>query len=117
MNHGHLLSLLREVLDHEIVDVEGVSCGMVDDIELGDVSREGPVVRALLVGPGAWGPRMPALLQVIADQLFGRKIVRVPWEEVEAVTETIKLKSTAGALGLGRVDRKASRWLSPLPRS
>jgi sporulation protein YlmC with PRC-barrel domain len=110
------LDLMREVLDHEIVDVDGVSCGMVDDIELAGAA-EGPVVKALLVGPGAWARRMPALLELTAAKIFGRKIVRVPWDEVEQVTETIKLKSRASALGLGRVDREVGRWLSRLPMS
>src|SRR4029079_83330 len=52
------LDLLREVLDHEVVDVEGTSCGMVDDIEFAAGER-GPEVAALLIGPGAWTPRLP----------------------------------------------------------
>jgi sporulation protein YlmC with PRC-barrel domain len=110
------LDLLRDVLDHEIVDADGVSCGMVDDIELSNTAH-GPVVTALLVGPGAWLPRLPALLERLAQKLFGRRVIRVPWEEVAQVAEVIKLSSSAGALQLGRVDRKAGAWLSRLPKS
>jgi sporulation protein YlmC with PRC-barrel domain len=110
------LDLLRDVLDHEIVDVEGVSCGMVDDIELGN-SAEGPRVVALLVGPGAWSPRLPALLRWLAETMVGHGVVRVPWEQVAHVAETIKLKSKASTLHLGRVDRKVGAWLSRMPKS
>lgn len=110
------LDLLREVLDHEVIDVAGTSCGMVDDIELG-ASEAGPTVEALLVGPGAWTPRLPALLAAACERLFGRAVVRVPWSEVIEIDETIRLASTAAALGLGRLDRKAGRWLARVPKS
>lgn len=104
------LDLLREVLDHELVDANGVSCGMVDDVEFADTPR-GPVPVALFAGPGAWGPRLPALAALVARGLFGVRRVRVPWEAVDDIGETIRLKTSAGALGLGVVDRKVGRWL------
>ncbi|HKQ12826.1 MAG TPA: hypothetical protein VJT80_05295 [Steroidobacteraceae bacterium] len=112
----HTFDLLLEVLDHEVTDVDDVSCGMVDDIELSN-TPEGPVVSALLIGPGAWIPRLPAMLQWVAPKVLGSATVRVPWDEVERVAETIKLKSTAGALGLGRLDRRVGAWLSRKPES
>jgi len=110
------LDLLREVLDHEVVDVEGTSCGMVDDIEFAAGER-GPEVAALLIGPGAWTPRLPALFALACQRLFGRGVVRVPWPEVSEISETIRLRSKASELGLGRLDRKAGRWLAALPKS
>jgi sporulation protein YlmC with PRC-barrel domain len=110
------LDLLREVLDHEVVDVEGTSCGMVDDIELGQ-GDAGPTVEALAIGPGVWTARLPALLALVCQRLFGRAVVRVPWSEVIEIDETIRLKSSARALGLGTLDRKAGRWLARLPKS
>ena len=112
----HSLDLLREVLDHELVDVDNVSCGMVDDIELSNTA-DGPTVKALLVGPGAWIRRLPALLQWPAEKLLGHRVVRVPWEQVAHVSETIQLKSRASALDLGRLDRRIGKWLSHLPKS
>jgi sporulation protein YlmC with PRC-barrel domain len=112
----HTLDLLREVLDHEVVDVDGVSCGMVDDIELSNTTG-GPVVKALLIGPGAWLPRLPAMLQWIAGRMFGRAIRRVPWSEVAHIDETIQLKSKASTLQLGRLDRRIGTWLSRIPKS
>jgi sporulation protein YlmC with PRC-barrel domain len=112
-----LIDLLRDVLDHELVDAEGVSCGMVDEIAF-EVSGNGtPQVAALLVGPGAWAPRLPALFGVAAAKLFGRHVVRVPWSQVQEIGEVIRLKATASSLGLGRLDRKAGRWLTHLPGS
>jgi sporulation protein YlmC with PRC-barrel domain len=109
--------LLRDVLDHEIVDAEGTSCGTVDDIEIAISDDAEPSVKSLLVGPGAWGRRVPALIELCARMLFGTQIVRVPWHEVAEVSETIRLKSMASELGLGRIDRKVGKWLSHLPRA
>ena len=116
MNGVRRLDLLREVLDHEVVDVEGTSCGMVDDIEFA-AGDAGPTVAALLIGPGAWTPRLPALLALGCARLFGRGAVRVPWAEVIEIAEIVKLRSKADELGLGRLDRKAGRWLARLPKS
>jgi sporulation protein YlmC with PRC-barrel domain len=110
------LDLLREVVDHEIVDADGEACGIVDDIALRNTAA-GPVIDALLVGPGAWLPRLPALLHWLGIRIFGQHVLRVPWSEVERVAETVQLKSKASALHLGRLDRKAGTWLSKLPKS
>jgi sporulation protein YlmC with PRC-barrel domain len=109
--------LMRDLLDREIVDADGTSCGMVDDIEFGYPKDKQPVVKALLVGTGAWADRLPALLAAICTAMFGRTIVRVPWEEVDQVTEIVKLKSKASTLQLGRIDRKVGSWLWRLPKS
>jgi sporulation protein YlmC with PRC-barrel domain len=110
------LDLLREVIDHEIVDAEGEACGVVDDIAFRNTAA-GPVIDALLVGPGAWLPRLPALLHWLGARIFGSHVVRVPWSEVERVTQIVQLKSKATAVQLGRLDRKAGSWLSVLPKS
>jgi len=116
MSGDRRLDLLREVLDHEVVDSEGIGCGMVDDLEF-RVTEQGLVVTALLVGPGAWVPRLPALFAVMAGKVFGRQRVRVPWHHVVKVGEVIRLDATAPSLGLGVLDRKAGRWLARLPGS
>ena len=108
------LHLLREVLDHEVVDVEGTSCGIVDDIEL-SWGAEGPAVTALLLGPGAWVPRMPKMLQGISRRIFGTSLVRIPWSEVTRVSEVIHLRSPARAWGAGALDERIGRWMAKLP--
>jgi hypothetical protein len=110
----HPLDLLREVLDHELVDVDGVSCGMVDDLEFADTPR-GPALMALWAGPGAWGPRLPALLQWVCAHVFGVARRRVVWEDVADVGEVIRLRRSAGALGLASLDRKVNAWMRKLP--
>jgi hypothetical protein len=109
--------LAGQVLDHMIVDSEDMPCGKVDDIEIeGDLG--GPLrVKALHVGPGAWMPRLPALLALIAGKFFRRSTVAVAWEQVEEITPTIKLRSTAAELGLGKADRKAARFMRKVLRS
>jgi sporulation protein YlmC with PRC-barrel domain len=111
------IELLRDVLDHDIVDVDGVRCGMVDDIELEEGSAATPVVAALIVGPGAWQARLPALVAVAAAWLFGRAKTRVPWSEVAELSQSVKLKRRASELGLGRIERKAATWLKRIPGS
>lgn len=110
------LHLLREVLDHEVVDVDGVSCGMVDDLEIAWTER-GPAVAALLLGPGAWSRRLPHWLQGLVRRIFGRATVRIPWREVAQVSETIALRSRADAWGAGALDRSLSKWIARLPLS
>ena len=95
------LELMRDVLDHDVVDVDGVRCGMVDDIEFAEGPAGAPVVAALLAVVSAW--------------LFGRARTRVPWGEVAELTQSVKLARRASELGLGRLDRKAATWLKRLP--
>jgi sporulation protein YlmC with PRC-barrel domain len=107
---GRALHLLREVLDHEVVDAEGRSCGMVDDLEL-EWMVDGPCVAALQLGPGAWSRRLPRLLRGLARRLFGSAVVRIPWAEVAEVSEVIRLRSRATAWGAGALDRRLGRWM------
>ena len=94
------IDLVREVLDRQLEDVNGTPCGMVDDVELEEHGAGKLRVVALLVGAGAWVPRLPALLQAPARWLFGSEVVRVPWSRIEYVREHIRLKDTESALGL-----------------
>ena len=101
------IELLRDVLDHDIVD----------DIEFDHVPGKPPAIAALVVGPGGWAPRLPALAAVVARWMFGRSVVRVPWDDVAELGQSLKLKRRAGELGLGRIERKAARWLQRIPGS
>ena len=82
----------RDLLDHEIVDADGNACGMVDGLEIEGAGAEARVV-ALLVGPGAWLPRLPVLPRVVARWLFGERVVRIPIEAVSEVSEVVRLKT------------------------
>lgn len=107
---------MRSLLDHELLDADGVSCGMVDDVEIAAV-QGGMAVVALLVGPGAWQSRVPALLRVISGRVGGNKCVRIPFDQVAKIDEVIRLRSQAASLGLGVADRRAGKWLARLPKS
>jgi sporulation protein YlmC with PRC-barrel domain len=111
------LDIVRRVLDHEVVDVNDVPCGMVDDVELEGEPGGELKVTALLVGAGAWADRLPRVFGTLAEKIFGRQRTRVPWGEVWIVGERIKLKSRASEVKLGRADRKASKLLEKLPGS
>jgi hypothetical protein len=112
-----LLDLYRQVLDHELVDSEDLPCGTVDDLEVEGGAGEALRVTAMLVGPGAWGPRLPALFALLARWCFGTRCSRVPWHEVAEVGEKIRLRSRAAQLGLGITDRKLGLRLARIPRS
>ena len=109
------LDLMREVLDHEIVDANGVSCGMVDDVEFEQPAGRVPMVAVLVVGPRAWSARTPALVSWLVRLVVRAPVVRVPWTVVDHVGEIIQLRVTAQSLGLGKADRRVGRWLSRIP--
>jgi sporulation protein YlmC with PRC-barrel domain len=109
--------LAGQVLDHPIVDVNDYPCGKVDDIEIEGNVGEALRVKAILVGPGAWVPRLPDLVRPVARKIFGNEIISVPWEQVEQITPKVKLRLAAEALGLGKADRKANKLMTRLLRS
>ncbi len=110
MTREGAFDLMRDLLDHELVDSNGVSCGMVDDVVLEATALSLQVV-ALLAGPGAWMPRLPALARVAIRWFAGTRRVRVSFEEVAEVSEVIRLRRPATELGLGIVDRRVGNWL------
>jgi len=113
---GHL-DLVHELLDHELVDVNGTPCGVIDDIELTGGIGAPLRVTALLVGPGASAPRLPRLAAWTVARLFGTRRARVPWDQIDTIAERIVLKTTGASLGLGKLDRRVGRWLARLPGS
>jgi sporulation protein YlmC with PRC-barrel domain len=114
MKAGEPFDLMRDLVDHELQDCHGVSCGMVDDVELED--EPSPQVIALLVGPGAWQRRLPALVRLLVGAIAGTTRTRVPFSEVAEISEVIRLGSPATQLGLGIVDRRVGRWLRKVAR-
>ena len=111
------LDLCRQVLDHTLLDPDDLPCGTVDDIELAGGEGVPLRVEALLVGPGAWGPRLPALFARIARTCCGTRITRVSWSEVAEVGEHIRLKSRGAVLGLGITDREVGLQIAKIPGS
>jgi hypothetical protein len=114
---GEALELVRDLLDHELLDADGRPCGMVDDVEL--TGRAGGPLRVtgLLVGPSAWGARLPLGLGRLAKALVGRGQLRVPWEAVRIDGGRVRLLQPARELGLASWERRVGRWLMRLPRA
>jgi hypothetical protein len=111
------VDLYRQVLDHALLDADDWMCGTVDDLEVEGGVGEPLRVTALLVGPGAWTPRLPALFARLLPRVFGGHCVRVPWSEVCELGEDIKLRSRAAALGLASIDRRLGLLIAKLPGS
>jgi hypothetical protein len=109
------LHLARDILDHEVVDVHQIPCGCIDDIELAFEPRRGLVPVALLIGPGAWQPRLPRGVAAIARWAVGNAEVRVPWSQIAYIGERVAFRSTAAELGLGVADRKWGRRIERVP--
>jgi sporulation protein YlmC with PRC-barrel domain len=108
------LKLVSGVRDLQIVDADGIHCGIADDIEL-EGKPGGPLrVKALVVGPGGYAKRLPHWWMAAVRLVAGDGVVRVPWEEVESVTSVIRLASPAAKLGLNRAEGKAGRFLPPI---
>jgi sporulation protein YlmC with PRC-barrel domain len=91
------VDLALGILDHQVVDADGVNRGKVDDLELAGLAEGAPRVAALLVGRGAWRAR-GRLARLLARG--AGPPVRVPWEDVEAVGAVVRLRRTGRELGL-----------------
>lgn len=108
--------LSTRLLDRQIVDIHGVRCGKVDDVEL-TAERAMPVrIAALLVGPDAWARRLPRPVRRLVERSRISGLVRIPWEEVREVrTDEVQLKRPAPELGLGIGDEAVARRVAHLP--
>jgi hypothetical protein len=107
--------LAHEVLDHALVDADGVPCGIADDVELDGAPGEPLVVVALRVGPGAAQARLPRLVARLARKCFGARDASVPWRQVRALAEHVTLSARAAELGLDAPGRRWRKWLSRVP--
>jgi sporulation protein YlmC with PRC-barrel domain len=111
VNPAGSLKLVSQVRDLQIVDRDGRKCGIADDLEF-EGKPGGPMkLKAILVGPDAFGKRLPRWTAWLALRIGGRHVVRVPWSKVRSIGSTIELDSTAGELGLGAAEGRAARWL------
>jgi sporulation protein YlmC with PRC-barrel domain len=112
---GGYLKLVGEVRDLQIVDVAGRRCGIADEVELSGSVGEKLKISALLVGPGAYSSRLPVWMNALIRIIVGRRVVRIPWEEVKRITSVIELNGAAARYGLGRKDRILEQLLSRIP--
>ena len=102
------------ILDHQLVDSDGVNCGKVDDLELTGLDGGSPEVIEILVGGNAWRPR-GLLGRLLAH--FAGDAVHVPWSEVDSVSSVVQLKRPASELRLNRGDARWARLVGKVPGS
>jgi sporulation protein YlmC with PRC-barrel domain len=102
------------ILDHQLVDADGINCGKVDDLELTGLDGGSPEVVEIIVGGNAWRSR--GLLGRLAARFAG-DAVHVPWSEVESVSTVVKLKRSAAELRLDRGDVRWARLVEKVPGS
>jgi sporulation protein YlmC with PRC-barrel domain len=114
MRHDEI-DLAYRLLDDDLVDCDGRRCGKVDDIELEGEAGSPAQLAAILVGPGAYVPRLARRLRGLGRSLAGDEMTRVEWDEVEDVDATVKLKRSAEELGLGEGDDRAKRLVDWIP--
>jgi sporulation protein YlmC with PRC-barrel domain len=112
MSRDEPIFLGHRLLDEQILDSDGRRCGRVDDVEL---RGNPPRVSALLVGVGLYPRRLPSWLRrparrLVGPERWGANTLRVPWEEVDEVDATVRLRGKAEELGLGEGD-DPERWI------
>ncbi|MEU1840771.1 hypothetical protein [Micromonospora chersina] len=112
------IQLAKQVLDRQIVDVDGRLVGRVDDIAFA-VDEEGyPYVDCLLTGQGALGQRIGGrvgrLLVAVADRFTDDPPVpplRVPLDQVDRVDSAVRLRCPATDLPPSPVESWLRRHL------
>lgn len=117
MRRDDPLKLLSEVRDLQIVDKEGLNCGICDDVELEGGPGELLKVAALLVGPGAYAHRLPRWASRLIAKLAGHRVTRVPWSAIERISGRIYLSVTAEALGLRKTEDRLQTLFRKIPLS
>ncbi len=104
----------RELLDRQLVDVDGRLVGKVDDVEFALDADGTPYLRTLLSGPGVLGARVGGRLGrmlVLAAERFvtDRPMapLHIPYELVTRIDSAVWLRVRAGDLATSPVEE----WL------
>ncbi|MPZ72180.1 MAG: hypothetical protein GEU74_02950 [Nitriliruptorales bacterium] len=85
-----------DLLDREILDVDGKPVGKVDDVEVSDPERGPPEIVALLMGPTAYGRRLGGRIGRWIEA-SGAKLaetdepIRIPMTSVAQIDVSIRL--------------------------
>lgn len=111
MNPDSPMKVASELLDLPLFDMEGVYCGIVDDVELSGGPGKDLKLKALLVGPGAYKGRLPAWGMWLTKKIAGDRITRVPMEKVRAINSAVHLECPGRDLGLHKGEGAAGKWL------
>jgi sporulation protein YlmC with PRC-barrel domain len=113
---GTQVDLGLRLMDDQLFDSDEHRCGRVDDVQLKGKPGARTEVSALLVGPGAWSPRLRRPFAYVVDGLSPDNMHVIPWDEVTAVGTAVHLSSTAKELGLETNDGRNVQWAGAPPR-
>lgn len=98
---GRLVDARLSLLDRQVLDVDGEPVGVVDDLELDDVTER-------VVGPGTEPPRVRNLVHgpVVLNRIFGRRrplghLSRVGWDKVASIDSALHLAVPARSVEVG----------------
>ena len=105
------LKLVSELLDLPLLDTEGKYCGVVDDVEFTGAAGKPLKLKALLVGPGAYGGRLPAWAMRLVKRVAGDRGTRVPMEKVRTITSAVHLECPGRDLGLHKSETAAGKYV------
>ena len=105
------LKLVSQLLDLPLFDVEGKYCGVVDDVEFTGTAGRDLQLKALLVGPGAYEPRLPSGAMWLVRKLAGNRMTRVPMTMVRTINSAVHLECPGRDLGLHKSETAAGKWI------
>ena len=111
------------LLDRQIVDRDGSPVAKVDDLELRERADGRLAVAALLVGPGALGPRIGGRLGRWTISIWRRLRAdadpppgRIAAELVTGTDSAVHVSASAQELGLDGLERWVRRYvIEPIP--
>jgi hypothetical protein len=118
------MELVREVLDHGLVDRDGFKAGKIDDLRLELRAGERPVVRALVTQHGALARHPGGVIGHLGRWLRARLLgpdaavgpVAIDWEHVTHIDVVVHLDLDREAAGLQRDEAAIwARWIRHLP--
>ncbi len=112
------VQLAKQLLDRQIVDVDGRLVGRVDDIAFAVDADGFPYVDCLLTGQGALGQRIGGrvgrILVAVADRFTDNPPVtplRIPLAQVAHVDSAVRLRCPAADLPPSPVESWLRRYL------
>jgi sporulation protein YlmC with PRC-barrel domain len=117
--------LVRQVLDKQLVDKDGLKAGKVDDLLL-ELRDDGPPeVAAILTGPNSvasllpgWLDRFTLWIRLAVLGLDRAEPVEVGWSHVTAIDVTVHVDLDREKDGLVHSQQTIwTRWIKPLPFS
>ena len=111
-NAGRTIDAGLRLLDRQVVDVDGMLAGKVDDLELTMPAEGAPYVTAILAGPGSLsrriGGRLGAKIEALHRRLHPNESpgpASVSWGVVHEVGSSIRLSVGKGSLTVDIVER------------